>query len=170
MSSWSHITALVMVEAGGYNLPFHDMVRNVLHYAPKIYGSEGDARVKVIDWGMDTDCEGGYIGGSYYSSDPCEVCPSVRHCRYSRVGNCCSREIRTLKKMQEMKAQGEEYNGFNDMVAFTRHCMVYIHGNLRDTTPEQTREEFKKFVEYIRNSFPRTGKPLTAKVIFKRIS
>ena len=170
MSSWSHITALVMIEAGGYNLPFHDMVRNVLHYAPKIYGSEGDALVKVIDWGLDNDCKGGFIGGSYYSSDPCEVCKRVARCQYRRDGKHCPREIRTLKKMQEMKAQGEEYNGFDDMVAFTRHCMVYIHGNLRDTTPEQTKAEFKKFVEYIRNSFPRTGKPLTAKVIFKSIS
>lgn len=170
MSTWSYITALVLIEGHGSNLPFHDMVRNVLHYAPKIYGSEGEATVKVIDWGLDNETNKTFLGGSYLSSIPCEVCPLVGRCQDAVDRTYCKRELQFRKKKQKMAAEGKEYNGFDDMVAFTRHCMVYINGGLRDTTPEQTRDEFKRFIEYINNSFPTSGKPIKAKVVFRKIN
>jgi hypothetical protein len=146
------------------------MVRTVLHHAPKIYGSEGNATVKVIDWGLDNvTCEH-FLGGSVHTNDPCVTCPKVQYCALAKEGAICKQTRAFVKKYHELEARGEKYNGFCGSVALIRHCMVYVHGGLRNTTPEQTRDEFKRFIEYINNSFPVSGKPLKAKVVFRKIN
>lgn len=170
MSSWSYITALIRVSAYGDTLPFHDMVRTVLHHAPKIYGSEGNATVKVIDWGLDNvTCEG-FLGGSCHTNVPCVTCPSVQYCTLAAKSTICKQARVFAKKHREMSERGEEYNGFYGSVALVRHCMVYIHGGLRDTNPDQTKAEFKRLVQYIKNSFPESGCPLEARVVFSKIN
>jgi hypothetical protein len=170
MSTWSYITALIEVSAYGDTLPFHDMVRTVLHHAPKIYGSEGNATVKVIDWGLDNVTSEHFLGGSVHTIDPCVTCPKVHYCTLAARNAICRQSLSFAKKHREMSERGEEYNGFWGSVALIRHCMVYVHGGLRDTTPDQTKAEFKRLVQYIKNSFPDSGCPLEAKVVFSKIN
>lgn len=172
MSTWSNITALVEVfsKIPGSPFPFKDAVEIAIDTAPRIYGSEGNALVKVIDWGLANDIKPEYRHHWQSQIYPWHLC------------SCCAYEYKCKHKgeyppafckgnKQRYKANMTEgYNGCLHSLSSHVGCMVYIHGSLRDTTPEQTQAEFKRLLEYIKKSYPEVGCPLGVKVIFKKIS
>lgn len=171
MSTWSHITALVEVfsKIPGSPFPFRDAVEMAIDNAPKIYGSEGNALVKVIDWGLVNDIEPEYRHhwqSEIYPWHMCSCCAYAHKCKHKgeRPPTLCKGGKRRHKAY---KTYG--YNGCLRTISSHVGCMVYVHGNLRDATPEQTKAEFKRLLEYIKNSYPEVGCPLGAKVIFKEI-
>lgn len=172
MSTWSNIIALVEVFSTipGSPLPFRDAVETAINTAPKIYGSEGDALVKVVDWGLANDIDTTLRHlwlDQIYPWHICSCCAYKNKCKHK--GECPPAGCKSRKRVREAN-KTDGYNGWLWPISATSRCMVYIHGNLRDTTPEQTQAEFKRLLEYIKNSYPDVGCPLRVKVVFKKIS
>ena len=132
MSMWTHITACMSVETGivAKKPALKKQVKEYLDKAPKITGSEGPADVFV-------NIQGGY---SFYTSRDCD------RCKY---------------KDSIIELKDEDGNDYmmcsapdkHDCSAEYQTCVVIsIQGDLRDKTPEETKEEFEAFKEYV-NTF-----------------
>ena len=130
MSCWTHITACMSVETNivEENTELMRRVTEYLRDAPKITGSEGPADVFV-------NIQSGF---NLYMSHDCE------HCEYKG----------TLK---EVVIKGEEMTECDatddhDCSAEYQTCVVIsVQGDLRDSTTEQTQQEFNKFKDYVSN-------------------
>lgn len=175
MSSWSNIIALVQIASKipGYPFPFRDAVEMAIDTAPRIYGSEGNAIVKVIDWGFANDIEPEHRHlwqAQIYPWLICSCCAYEYKCKHKGKREQHPRTACKGSKQRRKAHKTDGYNGCLHPISSYAGCMVYVHGNLRDTTPEQTRAEFKRLVQYIKNSFPESGCPLEAKVVFSKIN
>lgn len=173
MSTWSNITALVKVfsKIPGQPFPFREAVEMAINNAPKIYGSEGSALVKVVDWGLTNDVNADLrhlLGKATIS--PRHICSCCAYKYKCKHRDECPPAVCKSRKQLHKAYKTDGYNGCLHHISSHVRCMVYIHGGLRDTTPEQTQAEFKQLLEYIKNSYPEVGCPLGVKVIFKKIS
>lgn len=132
MSHWTHITACLSVETGiaAKKRELKRKVDAVLAKAPEITGSEGNADVFVniqsgFNWFVSHDCE---------------------HCKYKE----------TLKAITIDGEEGQECDAPDnyDCSGEYQSCVVIsIQGDLRDREFSRTKEEFEKFLEYVKDKF-----------------
>lgn len=130
MSMWTHITACLSVETGMLmkRPKLKSYVQEYLKKAPKITGSEEDATVYV-------NIQNGY--NCYLSRD-------CKHCKYQD-------ELIDVKGVDDK----QDYCICNH--ASRKNCernyqtciVISIQGDLRDKTPEETKEEFEAFKKYV---------------------
>ena len=132
MSSWTHITACLSVETGMVEKrpELRKKIKQFLKDAPKITGSEGPADVFI-------NIQSGY---NFSTSHDCE------HCKYK---DSLHDIIENGKEYQECDAPEN-----HDCFAEYQTCVVIsIQGDLRDREFSRTKEEFEKFLEYVKDKF-----------------
>lgn len=134
MSMWTHITACLSVETG-----IIDTKSNLKKYvlsdlkknAPKITGSEGNADVFV-------NVQSGH---NFFTSYDCE------HCKYQDTLRDVTDEDGT--EYQECDApDGHKCSG-----DYQTCVTISIQGDLRDRAETETREEFEKFLAYVKDKY-----------------
>ena len=132
MSHWTHITACLSVETGMVEKrpELRKKIKQFLKDAPKITGSEGPADIFV-------NIQSGH---NFFMSRDCA------HCKYR-------------DSLHDITENGKEYQECDapdnyDCSAEYQTCVVIsIQGDLRDREFNKTKEEFEKFLEYVKDKF-----------------
>lgn len=132
MSCWTHITACLSVDTGimENDLVLKKRVEQTLKSAPKITGSERNASIFINiqeghNWSVSHDCS---------------------HCKYKD----------TLRDIVINGEEGQTCDGPDDYDCSAKYqsCIVIsVQGDLRDRMTNQTKLEFRKFLEYIQNNY-----------------
>lgn len=132
MSCWTHITACLSVETEMLRKKpeLKREIQKIIRQGPKITGSERNADIFVnipsgYNWFISYDCE---------------------HCKYKET-------LRTItidgKKGQECDAP----DNYNCSSEYQSCVVISIQGDLRDRAFNRTKEEFEKFLEYVKDKF-----------------
>lgn len=132
MSMWTHITACMSVETYTVlnRIELKREVQKILRRAPKITGSEGNADIFI-------NIPSGY---NFSTSRDCA------HCKY--------RETRS-----EVVIDGETYqkceapDNYNCSGKYQTCVVISIQGDLRDRLGDQTKREFKEFLDYVKSHY-----------------
>lgn len=131
MSYWTHITAAIDVDTCIEDDNIGDIVKNLLKHAPLITGSEGpaDLFVNVLP------------GHNTFTSADCHKCPYGKTVHHDDLGSTCDGP-------DDYQCPEGEYQ--------TR-VVITVVGDLRDRLKEQTKREWKKFFDYIKNKINGSG-------------
>ena len=132
MSCWTHITACLSVETGMLRKKpeLKREIQKIIRQGPKITGSERNADIFV-------NIPSGY---NWFISHDCE------HCKYKE----------TLRTITIDGKKGQECDGpenYDCSSEYQSDVVISIQGDLRDREFNDTKEEFEKFLEYVKNNF-----------------
>ena len=132
MSCWTHITACLSVETNiiAKKSDLRKQVKAFLKNAPKITGSERNADVFVnvqsgFNWFVSYDCE---------------------HCKYKET-------LRTVTIDGEEGQECDAPDNYDCSSEYQSCVVISIQGDLRDREFNRTKEEFEKFLEYVKDKF-----------------
>ena len=127
MSSWTHIVACIYIDTNIQDFNIKEIMEEILKDAPQITGREGHADIFINLLN----------GHNMYTSHDCNHCPFSHTKKHAKEGFYCNAP-------SEYKCKEAS---FQTCVAIT------IVGNLRDRLKEQTREEYKFFLKWLKERF-----------------
>lgn len=160
MSQWSSCNAIIGLTINSRDVPnFEILVKSALELAPKITGSERNADIQVL-----------YNPHNTSTNFPCNRCPirgDVEHLVLGKDAVCPGYDaIEIVDELKKVPCQTrEEYNLIGRYVTSCRIIITTPFG-LRDRDAERTKNEFKAFVDHLKNIF---NKSFDIKVITKSI-
>ena len=132
MSCWTHITACLSVETNiiAKKSDLRKQVKAFFFFFFKITGSERNADVFVnvqsgFNWFVSHDCE---------------------HCKYKKT-------LRTITIDGEEGQECDAPNNYDCSGEYQSCVVISIQGDLRDREFNRTKEEFEKFLEYVKDKF-----------------
>lgn len=132
MSCWTHITACLSVETEMLRKKpeLKREIQKIIRQGPKITGSERNADIFV-------NIPSGY---NWFVSHDCE------HCKYKET-------LRTITIDGEEGQECDAPDNYNCSGEYQSCVVISIQGDLRDREFNRTKEEFEKFLEYVKDKF-----------------
>lgn len=132
MSCWTHITACLSVETEMLRKKpeLKREIQKIIRQGPKITGSERNADIFV-------NIPSGY---NWFISHDCE------HCKYKET-------LRTITIDGEEGQECDAPDNYNCSGEYQSCVVISIQGDLRDREFNRTKEEFEKFLEYVKDKF-----------------
>lgn len=130
---------------------FEELLQIALNNAPRITGSEGDCRYTIVD-----------LQKGISSSYPCTKCPIyIPGCKSMKKHRCpgISSGILSIEDLKRCLIRNlPNYSMTSEISGYYDRCKIVItdmHG-LRDKSKEETLEEFRNLVKYLKNVYNKT--------------
>lgn len=159
MSHWSSCYAIISIKAYKDIPNFEKIVNLALNKAPKITGSEGNAKVHILSYDHCT-----------WQSNPCKHCPylnlsATEYSTFRGHVSCPGGDYLTVKQYEKAICQ-QKRDTFLEIGDIVDYCEIAVTGTLRDKHKEETEKEFKAFINHLKNFLPGV---FDIKVIVKKI-